>query len=256
MARQRVSHQRERPTRQRVGSRAKWGQRAIGSKRGQSRAAEGDRGRWGEWPITSAGWMARIRTGRGTDRSALGRGGGPPWVELAGRVRDLRGTGHRRRPGIAPRRGAVGSRPSIPARLSGSCGRAVGQASGTRRDGRAVEGARLESVCRATYRGFESHSLRHSVCVSGDRGLQGALSPEITRDYAGFWAIGSTRSEPETAESGRQGRRTPSLSPEPIWMVGWVVGSEPPKREIEFYLLRKLACVSMPAGPRARCNRK
>ncbi len=29
-----------------------------------------------------------------------------------------------------------------------------------RRDGRAVEGARLESVCRATYRGFESHSLR------------------------------------------------------------------------------------------------
>ena len=31
----------------------------------------------------------------------------------------------------------------------------------SRRDGRAVEGARLESVCRATYRGFESHSLRH-----------------------------------------------------------------------------------------------
>jgi hypothetical protein len=30
-----------------------------------------------------------------------------------------------------------------------------------RRDGRAVEGARLESVCRETYRGFESHSLRH-----------------------------------------------------------------------------------------------
>ncbi len=32
------------------------------------------------------------------------------------------------------------------------------------RDGRAVEGARLESVCRETYRGFESHSLRQ-VCA-------------------------------------------------------------------------------------------
>ena len=30
-----------------------------------------------------------------------------------------------------------------------------------RRVGRAVEGARLESVCRETYRGFESHTLRH-----------------------------------------------------------------------------------------------
>ena len=30
-----------------------------------------------------------------------------------------------------------------------------------RRDGRAVEGARLESVYTATYRGFESLSLRH-----------------------------------------------------------------------------------------------
>ncbi len=37
-----------------------------------------------------------------------------------------------------------------------------------RRDGRAVEGARLESVCRATYRGFESHSLRHLVCCCRD----------------------------------------------------------------------------------------
>jgi hypothetical protein len=30
-----------------------------------------------------------------------------------------------------------------------------------RRDGRAVEGARLESVYTATYQGFESLSLRH-----------------------------------------------------------------------------------------------
>ena len=30
-----------------------------------------------------------------------------------------------------------------------------------RRDDRVDEGARLERECRATYRGFESHSLRH-----------------------------------------------------------------------------------------------
>ncbi len=30
------------------------------------------------------------------------------------------------------------------------------------RDARAAESARLESVCGATHRGFESHSLRHS----------------------------------------------------------------------------------------------
>ena len=35
----------------------------------------------------------------------------------------------------------------------------------SRRVGRAVEGARLESVCRATYRGFESHSLRHLISM-------------------------------------------------------------------------------------------
>ncbi len=29
------------------------------------------------------------------------------------------------------------------------------------RDDRVDEGARLERECRATYRGFESHSLRH-----------------------------------------------------------------------------------------------
>jgi hypothetical protein len=32
-----------------------------------------------------------------------------------------------------------------------------------RRDGRAVEGARLESVYTATYRGFESLSLRQTI---------------------------------------------------------------------------------------------
>ncbi len=31
------------------------------------------------------------------------------------------------------------------------------------RDGRAAEGARLESVYTATYRGFESLSLRHPI---------------------------------------------------------------------------------------------
>ena len=33
------------------------------------------------------------------------------------------------------------------------------------RDDRVDEGARLESECAATYRGFESHSLRHTVCA-------------------------------------------------------------------------------------------
>ena len=35
-----------------------------------------------------------------------------------------------------------------------------------RRDGRVAEGARLESVYTATYRGFESLSLRHSYKIS------------------------------------------------------------------------------------------
>ncbi len=39
----------------------------------------------------------------------------------------------------------------------------------TRRDARAAESARLESVCGATHRGFESHSLRRTVRARPDR---------------------------------------------------------------------------------------
>ena len=35
----------------------------------------------------------------------------------------------------------------------------------SRRDGRVVEGARLESVYTATYRGFQPHSLRQSLTL-------------------------------------------------------------------------------------------
>ncbi len=50
----------------------------------------------------------------------------------------------------------VGSNPTLSA-----LGRRAGS-SVNRRDDRVDEGARLESECTATYRGFESHSLRHT----------------------------------------------------------------------------------------------
>ncbi len=71
-----------------------------------------------------------------------------------------------------------------------------------RRDGRAVEGARLESVCRATYRGFESHSLRHSVCCCRDFPRALGHSLRKPRDSAGSWQRLPSASEPETAGSG------------------------------------------------------
>ena len=54
----------------------------------------------------------------------------------------------------------VGSNPTLSASF---CGIENGQDSVIRRDGRVDEGARLESECAATYRGFESHSFRHTV---------------------------------------------------------------------------------------------
>jgi hypothetical protein len=45
--------------------------------------------------------------------------------------------------------------------------RQTGRAVRSRRDARAAESARLESVCGATHRGFESHSLRHGVPDDG-----------------------------------------------------------------------------------------
>jgi hypothetical protein len=54
------------------------------------------------------------------------------------------------------------------------------------RDDRVDEGARLERECAATYRGFESHSLRHFSAIvrgpwwwSGPRG-RGSVNPART----------------------------------------------------------------------------
>ncbi len=55
----------------------------------------------------------------------------------------------------------VGSNPTLSA-----LGRRAGS-SVNRRDDRVDEGARLESECAATYRGFESHSLRHTFASNG-----------------------------------------------------------------------------------------
>ncbi len=56
------------------------------------------------------------------------------------------------------------------------------------RDGRAVEGARLESVCRATYRGFESHSLRHLVFYIQRLRVRTRARPEKTPRFRGVLA--------------------------------------------------------------------
>ena len=55
-----------------------------------------------------------------------------------------------------------------------------------RRDGRVVEGARLESVCTARYRGFESLSLRHLVCVIGDFDAGKVMAPQNPVCSRGF----------------------------------------------------------------------
>ena len=53
----------------------------------------------------------------------------------------------------------VGSNPTL------SALRREASDSVNRRDDRVDEGARLESECAATYRGFESHSFRHTACA-------------------------------------------------------------------------------------------
>jgi hypothetical protein len=47
-----------------------------------------------------------------------------------------------------------------------------------------VEGAALEMLCRATYRGFESLPLRYPISINGERGIR-------TLDRAPFALLGS-----------------------------------------------------------------
>ncbi len=200
LARQCVSHQRERRTRAQLGSRANWGSGPIGADRGRPRALR-----------RTARSRSRLQGANPEGPGPTDRREGaarPSRARLLGPGRERRGAGHRRRPGIAPRRGAVGSRPSIPAQPSGPCGRAGGLASGTRRDGRAVEGARLESVCRATYRGFESHSLRHRTYVSGAFELETFVSRNNAAIPRGLRR--SDRRDP-TRDRGSEAQRTPQL---------------------------------------------
>ena len=103
---------------------------------------------------------------------------------------------------------AVGYSPTQVACASFGCARGatIASAPSSRRDGRAVEGARLESVCRATYRGFESHSLRHSVCCCRDdcalRIGNGAIRAESRR----LGRIGFRESTGDGALAGPLGR--------------------------------------------------
>ncbi len=55
----------------------------------------------------------------------------------------------------------------------------------TRRDARAAESARLESVCGATHRGFESHSLRQSVTALFSLGVRWRSSGNTAFMYIG-----------------------------------------------------------------------
>jgi len=79
----------------------------------------------------------------------------------------------------------------------------------------------LESVCRATYRGFESHSLRHSVWCRRDDSRTPGNSSRKHRDSAGSWRRGVPKSEPETARSTRERRpiRRTSLLPSPAVQI-------------------------------------
>ena len=52
------------------------------------------------------------------------------------------------------------------------------------RGGRVDEGSGLENQRRATYRGFESHPLRH-VNFKGGVGSYGQGHPVVTREIAG-----------------------------------------------------------------------
>ncbi len=68
-----------------------------------------------------------------------------------------------------------------------------GRSGKTRRDGRVDEGGRFEIYCRATYRGFESHSLRTAAFLlplslrRGDRVDEGARLERVCRaTYRGF----------------------------------------------------------------------
>ena len=78
--------------------------------------------------------------------------------------------------------------------------------------GRDHEEPALESVCTERYRGFESHSLRHSVCAWGDfpRALRHSL--RNLRDSAGSWPPDPHVSEPEIAGPGPGRRGVPSSS--------------------------------------------
>ncbi len=92
----------------------------------------------------------RVRAGE-TLKSAARR---PRILERCGRG------GDEREPESLPLRRGTGGPPSGRVRR--------GKIGFFRRDGRAVEGARLESACTERYRGFESHSLRHLVCGCRD----------------------------------------------------------------------------------------
>ena len=51
------------------------------------------------------------------------------------------------------------------------------------RDARADESARLESVCGATHRGFESHSLRWASLSAEARDTDADMRPEQVRAF-------------------------------------------------------------------------
>ena len=69
------------------------------------------------------------------------------------------------------------------------------------------------------YRGFESHSLRHSVRSCRDFPLARPHSLRNLRDSAGSWPSSPRVSEPETTGPGPGRRRGPRLSLLPSWAV-------------------------------------
>jgi hypothetical protein len=69
------------------------------------------------------------------------------------------------------------------------------------------------------YRGFKSHSLRHSVLRRRDFARAVGNSPRKLRDSAGSWPSSPRATEPETAGSGHRRRSSAGFSPSASWAV-------------------------------------
>jgi hypothetical protein len=126
--------------------------------------------RWGSaaFPQEGTGTLALVLPGESGFRNSLrlspsNKGYAPRENRPGGDWSDLTTSG------IARPELAVAYRRPGPLQLSRHGRRPVRISKFFWRDGRAVEGARLESVCRETYRGFESHSLRQVGTSVGDR---------------------------------------------------------------------------------------